>query len=430
MKVERLLSEPTAAAIAYGLHQQKPETKFLVFDLGGGTFDVSILELFDGIMEVKSVAGDNFLGGEDFTELITHWFLNHHQIQQNDMSDKAQMALWKQAELCKQALSEGREGTMTLTLEDGVKEMSIERAQFEQLAKPLLARLQKPVERALRDAAVQLNELDAVILVGGATRMPVIYSFTGKLFSRLPANYLHPDEAIAIGVGIQAAMKARHADVEEVILTDVSPYTLGTSVLKSLGNGRYESGIFDPIIERNTVVPVSRVKRYYTSRDHQTEISVDVYQGESRLVENNIKLGELTINVPSAPEGEQAIDVRFTYDINGILEVEVSSVDTGEKKVAIIEEKESGLSQEEIAQRFKELESIKVHPRERMENRHLLARGERLYEETLAEQRLVILDAMLEFEQKLKQQDHREIKKEAEKLKETLDRIENSQRLW
>ncbi|WP_336762326.1 molecular chaperone HscC [Paenibacillus sp. USHLN196] len=430
IKVDRLLSEPTAAAIAYGLHQQKPETKFLIFDLGGGTFDVSILELFDGIMEVKSVAGDNFLGGEDFTGLIASLFLNHHQIQQNDLSRKVQMALWKQAELCKQALSEGREGMMTLTLEDGVKEMSIERAQFEQLAKPLLARLQKPVERALRDAVVQLNELDAVILVGGATRMPVIYSFTGKLFSRLPANYLHPDEAIAIGVGIQAAMKARHADVEEVILTDVCPYTLGTSVLKSLGNGRYESGIFDPIIERNTIVPVSRVERYYTSRDHQTEISVDVYQGESRLVENNIKLGELTINVPSALEGEQAIDVRFTYDINGILEVEVSSVDTGEKKVAIIEEKESGLSQEEIAQRFKELESIKVHPRERMENRHLLARGERLYEETLAEHRSVILNAMLKFEEKLKQQDHREIKKEAEKLKKTLDQIENSHRLW
>ncbi|MGO4733213.1 molecular chaperone HscC [Paenibacillus sp. 2KB_22] len=430
IKVDRLLSEPTAAAIAYGLHQQKPETKFLIFDLGGGTFDVSILELFDGIMEVKSVAGDNFLGGEDFTELITHWFLNHHQIQQNDLSDKTQMALWKQAELCKQALSEGREGTITLTLEDGVKEVSIDRTQFEQLAKPLLARLQKPVERALRDAAVQLDELDAVILVGGATRMPVIYSFTGKLFGRLPANYLHPDEAIAIGVGIQAAMKARHADVQEVILTDVCPYTLGISISKPLGEGRYESGIFDPIIERNTVVPVSRVQRYCTLRDNQTKITADVYQGESRLVENNIKLGELTINVPPAPEGEQAIDVRFTYDINGILEVEVSSVDTGEKKVAIIEEKESGLSHEEIAQRFKELESIKIHPRERMENRHLVARGERLYEESLAEQRLVILDAMLKFEEKLKQQEDREIKKEAEKLKVTLDEIENSHRLW
>lgn len=430
LKVERLLSEPTAAAIAYGLHQQEPETKFLIFDLGGGTFDVSILELFDGIMEVKSVAGDNFLGGEDFTGLLASLFLSHHQMEQSELSGKVQMALWKQAELCKQALSTGRDCTMSLQFEDGVKEISIDRARFEQLAKPLLARLQKPVERALRDAAVKLGELDAIILVGGATRMPVIFSFTGKLFGRLPANSLHPDEAVAIGVGIQAAMKERHEDLEEIILTDVCPYTLGTSISKSLGNGRYESGIFDPIIERNTVVPVSRVRRYNTLIDNQTAIAVDTYQGESRLVENNILLGELTINVPPAPAGLQSIDVRYTYDINGILEVEVSSVETGEKKVAIIQEKETGLSLEEIAERFKELEAIKVHPRERLENRLLLARGERLYEESLAEQRQVIVDAMVRFEDKLKKQDMREIKQEAERLKQVLDQIEEFLRLW
>ncbi|PAF29559.1 molecular chaperone HscC [Paenibacillus sp. 7516] len=424
LKVERLLSEPTAAAIAYGLHQQQPETKFLVFDLGGGTFDVSVLELFDQIMEVKSVAGDNFLGGEDFTRLLADMFAEQHQIEQDTLSGKAQSALWKQAESCKRALVDGREGTMSLTLEAGVKELHVDRARFDQAAKPLLARLQKPVERALRDASVKLNELDAVILVGGATRMPLIYSFTGKLFGRLPANHLHPDEAVALGVGIQAAMKERHADLEEVILTDVCPYTLGTSVSMSLGNGRFESGMFAPIIERNTVIPVSKVERYYTMHNNQASITADIYQGESRLAKNNVKLGELTISVPPAPAGQQAVDIRFTYDINGILEVEVSSVETGEKKVAIIQGKESDLSKEEIAERFKALEAIKIHPRDRMENRLLMARGERMYEESLAEYRTFIAEAMLQFEETLKRQDDREIRKEAEKLKEVLDQIE------
>ncbi|MGF9699839.1 molecular chaperone HscC [Paenibacillus sp. MABNR03] len=424
LKVERLLSEPTAAAIAYGLHQQQPETKFLVFDLGGGTFDVSVLELFDQIMEVKSVAGDNFLGGEDFTRLLVDLFAEQHQIQQDTLSSKAQSALWKQAESCKRALVDGREGMMSLTLEEGVRELRVDRAKFDQAAKPLLARLQKPVERALRDASVKLNELDAVILVGGATRMPLIYSFTGKLFGRLPANHLHPDEAVALGVGIQAAMKERHADLEEVILTDVCPYTLGTSVSMSLGNGRFESGMFAPIIERNTVIPVSKVERYYTMHNNQTSITADIYQGESRLAKNNVKLGELTISVPPAPAGQQAVDIRFTYDINGILEVEVTSVETGEKKVAIIQGKESDLSKEEIAERFRALEAIKIHPRDRMENRLLLARGERMYEESLAEYRTIIAEVMLQFEETLKRQDDREIRKEAEKLKEVLDQIE------
>ncbi|KQY92008.1 2-alkenal reductase [Paenibacillus sp. Root52] len=424
LQVERLLSEPTAAAIAYGLHQHEPETKFLVFDLGGGTFDVSVLELFDQIMEVKSVAGDNFLGGEDFTRLLADLFTENHQIEQDRLSAKEQSALWKQAERCKQDLSHVREGKMMLTLEEGLKELFVDRARFDLAAKPLLARLQKPVERALRDASVKLSELDAVILVGGATRMPLIYSFTGKLFGRLPANHLHPDEAVALGVGIQAAMKERHQDLEEVILTDVCPYTLGVSVSVRMDNGQFESGMFSPIIERNTVIPVSKMERYYTLHHNQTSINVDIYQGESRLAKNNVKLGELPINVPPAPAGEQAIDIRFTYDINGILEVEVSSVETGEKKVAIIQGKDNDLSQEEIAERFKALEAIKIHPRDRMENRLLLARGERMYEESLAEQRLMIAEVMLWFEETLKRQDDREIKKEAQKLKEVLDQIE------
>lgn len=424
LKVERLLNEPTAAAIAYGLHEQKPETQFLIFDMGGGTFDVSILELFDQVMEVKSVAGDNFLGGEDFTNLLFTEFLQHHQIELESLDKKILSVLHKQAERCKHRLGEERSGTMNYILNGRSLEWTVDRNRFEVLAKPLLNRLLKPMERALKDASLSAKDLDAVVLVGGATRMPLIYSFVGKMFGRLPSHHLNPDEVVALGTAIQAAMKERHAAIQDVVLTDVCPYTLGTKVAVETDSGEYESGHFLPIIERNTIIPVSKVERLYTIRDNQTELRVEVYQGESRLTKNNIFLGKLEIPIPAAPAGEQAIDVRYTYDINSLLEVEVTAVETGIKKQLIIQEKPGQMSKEEIEERFQQLENLKIHPRDRLENRLLLARGDRLYEESLAELRMVIATALQRFEQALRSQDDQLIKHEAKRLKEFLDQVE------
>lgn len=427
LKVERLLNEPTAAAIAYGLHLQDPETKFLVFDLGGGTFDVSVLELFDQVMEVKAIAGDNYLGGEDFTELLCSHFLQHHLLTASDVSEKAMNALRKQAELCKRQLGTEKYGTMSCMIDDKTYELQIGRDEFEVIAKPLLAQLRAPIERALRDSSITPRELDAIVLIGGATRMPLIYSFVGKLFGRLPASHIHPDEAVALGAGIQAAMKERNEALREVVLTDVCPYTLGTMVAVETDSGSYESGHFYPIIERNSTIPVSKVERLYPVHENQKVIKVEIYQGESRLTKNNIKLGQMEIPIPPATAGQQAVDVRYTYDINGILEVEVTVVETGVKKRMIIEENTGAVSRKEIEQRLKELEAIKIHPRDRMENRLLLARGERMYEESLAEKRYEIAQALQRFENVLKRQNDAEIKKEAELLKAVLDRIERCQ---
>lgn len=424
LKVERLISEPTAAAIAYGLNNEESETQFLVFDLGGGTFDVSILELFEGVMEVKSIAGDNFLGGEDFTNLLVAHFLKKQNIDIQDIGYKEQSAIHKQAELCKVALSQEQVGKMSLVLKDENCEVSINRLEFEKIANELLLKLRRPIERALNDASLSPSELDAIILIGGSTRMPVVKSVVGKMFGKLPYSNINPDEAVALGAAIQAALKERNEALKEIILTDVCPYTLGTNVVEHLGDGKYETGYFFPIIERNTPIPVSRVERLYSVCNNQRKIRIQIYQGESRHVENNIKLGELNVGIPKAPAGEQAIDVRYTYDINGILEAEVTVVETGIKNRMIIEKSPGSISKEEIENRLKELEDIKIHPREKTENRLLLARGERLYEELLGEKRAYMARMLQRFESALIGQDDKVIKKEGEIFKEELDAIE------
>jgi len=424
LKVERLISEPTAAAMAYGLYKENDYTKFLVFDLGGGTFDVSILELFEGVMEVKSIAGDNFLGGEDFTELLISNFLNKNKLKSEELDSKTKSIIYKQAEACKYGLTDNSLSRMMLTIDGQIVEESITREEFEKIAAGLLLKLRHPIERALRDAELSPQELDAVILIGGATRMPIIRSAVTKMFGKLPYSNINPDEAVALGAAIQAALKERNEALKEIILTDVCSYSLGVNVVKQIFSDKYEEGYFHPIIERNSPIPVSRVERLFTVHDNQKEIRVEVYQGESRKVSGNIRLGELLVKVPPVV-GEQCVDVRFTYDINGILEVEVTTVKTGEKRSMIIEKNPGELSKGEISQRLKLLSELKIHPREKEENRLLLARGERIYEESVGEMRDVISRHLDIFERELASQEDKRIKIAAKKLKQFLDELES-----
>ncbi|SDG24760.1 molecular chaperone HscC [Fontibacillus panacisegetis] len=424
LHVERLISEPTAAAVSYGLHLQEADTQFLVFDLGGGTFDVSVLELFEGIMQVQSIAGDNYLGGEDFTGVLLSYFVESNGIDYANLSSKAQSALIKQAELCKLALGNGNAGEMVFTEGEQTYQLTVDRNQYEQLTAQLLLRLRNPIERALRDASLMPQDLDAVILIGGATRMPFIKTIVSKIFGRLPYSQINPDEAVALGAAIQVALKDRDASLQEMILTDVCPFTLGTSISIRMPNGGYEGGHFDPIIERNTPIPVSKVQRYTTLHPFQDKIRITVYQGESRKVENNVKLGELDIPVPVAAAGEEEVDVRYTYDINGVLEVELTAVSTRQKRTVIIEKNPGQSSPEQIQARLEELKHLKIHPRDRSENRLLLARGERLYEESLHEKRDMIANLLIDFERVLASQDEQEIKKKAVLFKQKLDSLE------
>lgn len=424
LKVERLISEPTASAIAYGLHQKKSETKFLVFDLGGGTFDVSILELFEGVMKVKSIAGDNFLGGEDFTSLIMNSFIEKFSLKDANLDSKFLSLLYKQAEICKVDFYQKNKGKINLIYSGNTLEMDFERANFEKMFDPLMLRLRRPIERALRDADISPNELDSIILIGGATRMQLIRSSVSRMFGKLPFSNINPDEAVALGAAIQVALKERNKALEEVILTDVCPYSLGVNVAEHMGNGKYESGYFLPIIERNTAIPVSRVETLSTIKNQQNLINIQVYQGESRRVENNLMLGELDIKIPSDKAGMQSVDVRYTYDINGILEVEVTVLKTGEKKHMIIEKNPGSMTKKEIEERIKLLSKLKIHPRERAENRLLLARGERIYEESTGEIRTYVSNLLNQFEIILLEQNELKLKKAADEFKKSLDEIE------
>ncbi|MDQ0233151.1 molecular chaperone HscC [Metabacillus malikii] len=425
LKVERLISEPTAAAIAYGLHLEESDTRFLVFDLGGGTFDVSILELFEGIMEVKSIAGDNFLGGEDFTSILYDHFLESQMIDAGSLNVNERSALLKQAEICKREIGKGKAGRMSFQYKGEHYERSIDKAQFERISRDLIIKLRNPIERALRDASLSVDDIDAVILIGGATKMPIIKTIVSKMFGRLPHSTINPDEAVGLGAAVQVALKERNEALKEMILTDVCPYTLGTEVSKPIGKDKFESGHFFPIIERNSPIPVSKVERLVTLHDGQKVVRINVFQGESRRVENNLKLGEFEVKVPPGPAGEQQIDVRYTYDLNGLLEVEVTTVSTGEKKRMIIEKTPGELSEKEIESRLEQLKSIKIHPRDRTENRLLLAKGERLYEEALGDKREQIAMLLARFEAVMANQNELEIKKAAHTLKSELNAIES-----
>ncbi|MBQ4650213.1 MAG: molecular chaperone HscC [Firmicutes bacterium] len=426
LKVERIINEPTAAAIAYGITRDDEEKRFLVFDLGGGTFDVSILELDGDIMEVRAIAGDNYLGGEDFTGVLYNMFLKHHGLEESALTKPQAKHLWKQAELCKISFSEAAGGVskMTASLNGDMLELDISAADYEKACGDLLERLKKPIERSLKDAKLRVADLDEIILVGGGTRLSLVRSFVTKLFRRFPNISVNPDEAVAIGAALQCAMKERNEDIKEIVLTDVCPFTLGTSVVRTFGENEKEGGYFLPIIERNTVIPVSRRETLYTVYDKQKEITVDILQGESRLAKNNLHLGEIHVRVPEAPAGGESINVTYTYDINSLLEVIVKVNSTGYTKKMIIKSEESQLSDEEAEARMKELDYLKVHPRDQEINQLILARGERIYEESTGFVREELANVLAQFEHILDRQDPEAIEKAQADVTEILDSLE------
>ena len=428
LKVERIINEPTAAAIAHGIQKKESSTRFLVFDLGGGTFDVSVLELYKNIMEVRAIAGDNYIGGEDFSEVLCQWFLEKIGMSSSELDFKTLARLRKQAEECKMGFSAGRESVMTMKVGEEQKEYRITADEYEELCQPLFAKMRKPIERSLRDAGLRLADVDEIVLVGGATKLPLVRKFVGRLFRRLPQTDLNPDEAVAIGAALQCGMKQRNEAIREIVLTDVCPFTLGTEVVVDRYGMFKESGHYMPIIERNTVIPVSRTHTLYTASDYQSKIRVKILQGESRLAKNNIYLGELMVPVPPRKEGEESVDVTYTYDNNAILEVEVKVNSTEERRKVIIQKEESTMTPEEIEKRFEELSYLKIHPREREENKLILLRAERMYEESSGAERQQIDEMIAKFEHILDQQDRAKIEEARREFKEALEEFEKFER--
>ena len=410
----RLLNEPTAAGLAYGLQERPDDTRFLIYDLGGGTFDVSVLDYFDGVVQVSASAGDNHLGGEDFVQVLRHCFLR--QCKELGDDERAKLTdsseLWQALETAKRKLGSEMQAEIAVNVGGRMVSANVTQSEFHEAAKPLMARLRRPLERALRDAKLRPDEIDSIILVGGATRMPLIRQSIAQLFRRIANVSVNPDEAIARGadggdarvVGIargaavQAALIARDESVEEVVLTDVMPFSLGVETGIPLENGGRIEGRFSPIIERNMPVPVARVERYVTAFDQQTALAFEVFQGESAVARENLHLGTMEIKVPPRPAGEVYADVRFSYDINGLLDVDISNDEFDIRANQTFRHNSANLSEAEIQASLAKLAALKVHPREQQENVYLLEKAKRLYEEYLGDQRQTIGHALAQFE--------------------------------
>jgi molecular chaperone HscC len=392
--VERILNEPTAAAIAYGFHEAGEDKKALVFDLGGGTFDVSVIELFEGALEVKASSGESALGGEDLTRAIAARVLEARGVafeRAEARTPKLVARLIQQCERAKCALSREPWVTVRVPGDDGEftaasAEVRVDREQLERWVEPILARVELPIRRALGDAGLTRAQLDEVILVGGATRMPVVVRRVTELLGREPRRRLNPDEVVALGAAVQAGLVGRAAAVEDLVVTDVAPFTLGVEISKQFGTERRD-GYFDAVIDRNTTVPVSRVKRYSTVHPNQTSIVVQVYQGESRRAAENLRLGEFEVKgIPPGPPGE-GVDIRFSYDLNGVLEVEATVVSTRKTVTHVIAKHAKGMTEDQIRAAVRAMARLKTHPRDEEANRLVLLRAERLYQELPAELR-------------------------------------------
>lgn len=419
LHVERLINEPTAAALAHGLENIEEGT-FLVLDLGGGTFDVSLLHKYDGVMEIRASAGDSLLGGEDFRAVIVSALLDRHKIAEDKLSGTDRARLFAEAERMKRALTEQLQTDYNFGLESGSFSGTLDRGQFEELAQPLLRRMRAPMERAMRDARIDVAKIDQVVLVGGAARMPMVRSLAAKLFGRFPLLHPQPDHIVGLGAAVQAGLKNRDGALEEIIMTDVCPFTLGTAIVDQ----RAPDGlIMSPIIERNAVVPISRENRYWTIGDGQSILRIEVLQGESMRPSQNIALGALEVPVPPGPAGKESVDVRYTYDINGALEVEIKVVSTGQIHRKVFKN-QANLTDAEIDKRFAQLSSIKMLPRDQQENRALIARAERLYAEALGDVRERIKELLFWFEGSLEDQSIRDMQEVRRQFSDLLRQFE------
>ncbi|MBO9499823.1 MAG: molecular chaperone HscC [Novosphingobium sp.] len=429
LKVERLINEPTAAALAFGIHQRAVEEPFLVFDLGGGTFDVSLVEMFEGIIEVRASAGDNRLGGEDFNRVLIDFAREKLAgvLPETHEGEALYEVMRDAAERARRALSEADEAPYRFVWDGREHRIAVTADAFAERAEPLIERLREPVLRSLRDGSTKVGELSEIVLVGGATRMPIVRKAVTRMFGRFPDTTVHPDHAVALGAAVQAGLKRRDADLDEVRLTDVCPFTLGVGISERDARGGRRDGIFSPIIERNTVIPASRVQRYFTMIDNQETIRLEVYQGEARHVVDNVWLGQLDIPVPRKPAGEVGVDCRFTYDTSGLLEVDVSVPETEISQQLLIYDRDDAALAANLDARREALAALKVHPRDQAANAALLARANRCYEGYLGETRDYVGSLLSHFESVLANQDPREIESARTEIARRLDEIEGEQ---
>lgn len=370
LKVERLINEPSAAALAYRMQYGSGDKSLLIFDFGGGTLDLSCVECFDNVIEITAVAGDNYLGGDDIDHLIAEYDCKRRGLDYGRLGPKEQAALLKQAEAAKCCLGG--------TTDDG---LSLTEEQLFEICMPLFTKMKELFLHILEDAGLRVSDLDDLIMVGGSSRLPVVKRFLTELLGKEPVVLGDTDMVVALGAGIYTGIRRRDAEIRDILLTDVCPFTLGVETFRRQGE---KKGYLLPMIERNSTLPASRRERLVTLYDYQTAVTVKIYQGEEYFARDNIYLGEVTAQVAPKKAGKEWIDVYFTYDINGILHVEIVNSKGEHNQILLANQT---LGEAELERHKKEIEALMTPPLEQDKNRKLLERASAYYEQSTGARR-------------------------------------------
>ena len=419
LKVERLINEPSAAALAYLDKNGYEDGTYMVIDFGGGTLDVSVVDVFENIIEILAVAGNNKLGGKDFNEAIARDFCKKNELDYDTLSPAQKAVIYRASERAKIALTDMPMVMMEVPLETKKYVLTLTNKELISISKPIFEGIREPVRKAIHDSRKKLESLDRIILVGGSCKMPTVREFIRQITGITPDTSIDPDIAIAEGAGIYAAMKNK--DLKDVILTDICPFTLGIAVNNDILNDG--SQMMSSIIPRNTTLPSSITKPYSAASDNQTKILLRVYQGESINPDKNLFLGDLDITCPPTRFGAKICDVKMTYDINGILIVDVFTAD-GLAKTKAFRSNSSVLTEDEVEQmRHKMEEAMLVSPEDE-KYRALIARAERVYEESFEDQRFALQRAIMVFRGSLERRDPIKVQQSYKALSDLLDTLE------
>ena len=419
IKCERLINEPSAAALAYLHNHEWKDGTYMVVDFGGGTLDVSIIDSFDSVMEIIAVAGNNQLGGKDFNEAIYRHFCETNNLSESDLSSEERAIIYRMAETTKIALSTNPMAVMSVVLNDQKYSLALDSNELIRISHDVFEKIHEPIRKVLKDSRLRPGDLEAIVLVGGSCKMPTVISYIEKVTGIKPCTDIDPDTAIGFGAGIYSGIKSKNADLKEVVMTDICPFSLGTSTLDSQTNEL----IMSFIIERNSMLPCSNIRDYYAIKDNQTSVTFDIFQGESIIPENNIKLGSITISCPSTKKHDFIASARLTYDINGILIVDITNADK-ETTTKMLLDSNVRLSPKDMERIKAKLDSLRFSEKKDEEQEHLISRAERIIEETLSFEREMLIIALQDFKTTMKYGNSVEKRKAKEQFSAILDHHE------